>query len=75
MMRTTLNLDEDILRAAKSLARERGTSVGDVISALVRDALRPPGGIRYEAEFPVFEVGENAPPITPEMVESALEES
>jgi len=74
-MRTTVNLDEDVLRAVRSLARERRESLGGVISALVRGALRPPERVAYEADFPVFEVREGAPPITPEMVDSALEES
>jgi len=74
-MRTTVNLDEDVLRAVRSLARERSESLGQVISSLVRDALRPPDRVRYDADFPVFRVREGAPPITPEMVESALEES
>lgn len=73
-MRTTINLDEDVLRAVRSLARERGESLGDVVSALVREALRPPAKTVYEEGFPVFRVREGAPPITPEMVESALEE-
>lgn len=73
-MRTTVNLDDDVLRAVRSLARERRTSLGDVISTLVRAALRPPERIEYEADFPVFEVREGTPPITPEMVESALED-
>jgi hypothetical protein len=39
-MRTTLDLDEDILEAAKELARNRGTTAGRVISDLVRKALQ-----------------------------------
>jgi hypothetical protein len=74
-MRTTVNLDDDVLRAIRSLARERSASLGDVISGLVREALRPSEIIEYERDFPVFQVREGAPPITPEMVESALEES
>ena len=74
-MRTTVNLDEEVLRAVKSLARDRRQSLGEVISSLVREALRPPERVSYEADFPVFHVREGAPPITPEMVESALEES
>ncbi|MBS1869206.1 MAG: type II toxin-antitoxin system VapB family antitoxin [Actinobacteria bacterium] len=35
-MRTTLNLDDDLLRAAKRLAAERGTT----LTALMEDALR-----------------------------------
>lgn len=74
-MRTTLNLDDDVLRAIRSLAKERGESLGAVVSDLVREALRPPEAVTYEGDLPVFQVKEDAPPITPEMVESALEES
>ena len=73
-MRTTVDLEPDVLRAAKSLARERGVSLGAVISDLIRTALRPPERATYESDFPVFEVREGAPPITPEMVRSALED-
>lgn len=73
-MRTTVNLDEDVLRAVRSRARERGESLGSVISAMIREALRPPAEVTYSSDFPVFVVRENAPPITPEMVERALEE-
>jgi hypothetical protein len=38
-MRTTLDLDEDLLEAAKELAAVRGTTAGRVISDLVRQAL------------------------------------
>jgi hypothetical protein len=41
-MRTTLDLDEDILDAAKELASQRGTTAGRVISELVRQALQTP---------------------------------
>ena len=74
-MRTTVNLDDEVLRAVRSLARDRRESLGAVISALVREALRPPEQVTYDADFPVFQVREGSPPITPEMVESALEDS
>jgi len=73
-MRTTLNLDDDLLHAVRSLARERGQSLGDVVSSLIRRGLKPPEEIRYHRDVPVFMVRENAPPITPDMVESALED-
>jgi hypothetical protein len=41
-MRTTLQLDDDVLSAARVLARQRRTSLGAVISALVRQALVAP---------------------------------
>lgn len=74
-MRTTLNLDDDLLRAARSLARQRGESIGAVVSGLLREALAPEANLAYEMDVPVFVVREGAAPITPEMVEAAGEES
>lgn len=73
-MRTTLNLDPDVLRAVRHLAREQGRSLGQVLSDLARRALRPTPEPAYESDFPVFRVREDAPPLTPEMVDEALEE-
>jgi hypothetical protein len=38
-MRTTLDLDDDILQAAKEIADARRTTAGKVVSELVRKAL------------------------------------
>jgi len=38
-MRTTLNLDDDVLRAVKELAQLRDTTAGEVLSELARSAL------------------------------------
>ncbi|MGD2122626.1 MAG: ribbon-helix-helix protein, CopG family [Gemmatimonadota bacterium] len=73
-MRTTINLDEDVLRAVRSLAREQGKSLGAIVSALVRKALRAQEDPSYSGDFPVFKVRKDAPPITPEMVEAAQED-
>ncbi len=43
-MRTTLDIDDDILLAAKERAARERKSVGAVLSALARDALRSPAG-------------------------------
>ena len=40
MMRTTLDLDEDILAAAKSLAKAGQTSAGRIISDTMRRAIQ-----------------------------------
>jgi hypothetical protein len=40
-VRTTLDLDPDVLQAAKELAASSGTTAGRVISDLVRKALQP----------------------------------
>ena len=41
-MRTTLAIDDDVLQAARSLAARERKSVGEVRSALARQALRRP---------------------------------
>ncbi len=38
-MRTTLDIDEDLLAAAKELARKEGCSAGQVVSRLLRRSL------------------------------------
>lgn len=38
-MRTTLDIDEDVLEAAKELARRQNLSAGQVVSRMLRTAL------------------------------------
>lgn len=38
-MRTTLDIDEDLILAAKELARREGVTAGQVVSRLLRRAL------------------------------------
>ena len=38
-MRTTLDIDDDVLRAAKALARREKKTAGEIISELARRAL------------------------------------
>ena len=41
-MRTTVDIEDDVLQAARELAENRGTTLGKVLSELVRKALRAP---------------------------------
>lgn len=53
-MRTTLNLDEQVMAAARSLARAEGISLGRAVSALALRGLTPlPATGRRD--FPLFE--------------------
>jgi hypothetical protein len=68
-MRTTLSIDDDILDAARELAARQQKSIGEVVSELARQALRPaasgsatPGGV------PLLPVRADATPVTLEMV-------
>lgn len=55
-MRTTLDIDDDILQAAKELARAEKKTAGQVLSELARKGLRQrsaePMGFAEEAGFP-----------------------
>jgi hypothetical protein len=44
-MRTTLDLDEDVLQAAKELAATCGVTAGKMLSNLARKALTPTGPV------------------------------
>lgn len=44
-MRTTLDLDEDVLQAAKELAVTHGVTAGKMLSNLARKALTPTGPV------------------------------
>jgi len=74
-MRTTLQLDEDVYRAAKSLADVEQRSLGEVISRLARNSLAPDPRITARSGFPVFSESPGAGPITNEMVKAALEDA
>lgn len=71
-MRTTLDIDDSVLDAARAIARAEGSSVGAVISELARKGLVP--AQREDNDFPTFYVPRDASPITPDMVRQALDE-
>ena len=72
-MRTTVDIDDAVLLAARTLANERGISLGAALSDLARRGLaaREPTLL---AGIPSFSIGQDAAPITPEMVREANEE-
>ncbi len=73
-MRTTLTIDDDVLRAARTLAAAQGESLGAVVSELARKGLKPSAPVFYRAGFPVFEVREDSAIFGPEEVGRALED-
>ena len=73
-MRTTLDLDEDILRVAKQLAFERKTSTGKVISDLVRKSLRPRKAPLMRNGVEIFEPKPGAKPMTLDYVNKLRDE-
>lgn len=74
-MRTTVDLDEDILRVAKHLAHERAQSLGRVLSELARQGLQPAPRPKGRAGvIPTLPRKPNARPVTMQEVKD-LEEA
>ena len=74
-MRTTLTIDDDVLAAVKGLAARQNKSVGEVISALARQALKPTNTRRQIRNgVPLLAVRPGAGPVTPELVNQLREE-
>ena len=55
-MRTTLELDDDLILLGKRMAEQRNTTLGRVFSDLVRLALTPKDGPRIKNGVPLFKV-------------------
>jgi hypothetical protein len=72
-MRTTLDLDDDVVAAARELASGERRSLGSIISELARRGLTP-AQVGSEDGLPVIRVPPGTAPITPEMVRRALDE-
>lgn len=73
-MRTTLNLDDDVLAVARALAERKGCSLGSAVSELARRGFRGMGAVEEDSGFPVFRVDAGAPPITSDDVYGALDD-
>jgi hypothetical protein len=73
-MRTTLNLDDDVLRAAKAYAESRSMPLGDAVTLLVRKGLSVPCPTRRENGLLVFDPPADGPPVTAEHVRQIEED-
>lgn len=75
-MRTTINLDDDVLETAKMLAVRENKPLGKVISGLLRRAVEPAAQAPVERNgMPLFPVAQGARAVTPEIVRELLDET
>jgi hypothetical protein len=75
-MRTTLNIDEDVLETAKELAARRGTTAGHVLSELARSALAPrERSARKRNGVPTLPRRKGGGLVTPEIVNRLRDEA
>ena len=73
-MRTTVDLDEDVLRVAKDLARDRDQSLGRVLSDLARRGLAPSTpSAPMRNGVPILPRKPGAKPVTSAIVKELLE--
>ena len=73
-MRTTLNIEEDVLRAAKEIAQQRGMTVGQVLSDLARKSLTRKSPVSKKHGLPLFPVQPDAGIATQELVNHLRDE-
>jgi hypothetical protein len=74
-MRTTLEIDDEVLLTVKEISRERGVTAGSVVSDLLREALQPKTfAVEYRNGVPVLPRRENAPVVTTELVNRLRDE-
>ncbi len=73
-MRTTLDIDEDLLRLAKHVANERQESLGKVVSSFIRQGLQPaPAKAAVTGAIPILARKPGAQPVTSQAIRDLLE--
>lgn len=72
-MRTTLDIESDVLDQAKVLADARRISVGKALSWLARRGSLAETPLRERNGFPIFAVGDSAVKFGSEDVQAALD--
>ena len=73
-MRTTLAIADDVLRAAKAIARQRNQTIGQVVSELARNSLCPPTTSTERNGIPLVPVRRPNAVITLEIVNALRDE-
>ena len=75
-MRTTIDLDEELLRTAKAISDARGKTLSRVICELAWRGLRPDEDKgRTRNGFPVLPARADARPVTPEHIAELLDQA
>ena len=75
-MRTTIDLDSELLRTAKGIAAATGDTLSAVITRLAWKGLRPDSGMRRRRNgFPLLQKKPGGGVVTPQHVRELLEGS
>lgn len=73
-MRTTLSIDDDVLKEVKAYAESREVAIGKAVSELVRRGLHAPLETRVVNGFHVVDLPATSPTVTTEDVKKLAEE-
>jgi hypothetical protein len=73
-MRTTLDIEDDVLQAAKELAKREGTTAGQVLSALARKGLNAKASKNYTIRNGVPVLASRGEIITIEKIQAIMDE-
>ncbi|TAK33854.1 MAG: CopG family transcriptional regulator [Chloroflexota bacterium] len=74
-MRTTLDVEDDVLLAAKEIAKQRGVGVGKVLSDLARQSLTRRVSGPTRDGLPLFPIQPDAGVVTLELVNRLRDET
>jgi hypothetical protein len=79
-MRTTLDIDDEVMQAAKELARGQGRTAGEVLSELARQGLRAAATPTSVASEPASFLGfrpfsPRGIPVTNELIDTLRDDS
>ena len=74
-MRTTVDIDDDVLMAAKDIARQKGVSMGKVLSDLARQALTRETVTGTRNGIPLFPRRPDGAVVTLELVNQLRDET
>jgi hypothetical protein len=74
-MRTTLDIDDELLLTVKEIAHQRKMTAGSVVSELLRESLQPKSfELEYEDGIPVLPRRAHGPAVTMELVNRLRDE-
>jgi hypothetical protein len=74
-MRTTLDIDDELLLTVKQIAHQRKTTAGSVVSSLLRESLQPKDfKLEHRNGLPVLPRRTTGPVVTAELVNRLIDE-
>jgi hypothetical protein len=74
LMRTTITIDNDVMTAARAIARQRNQPVGRIVSGLARQSLQPPAAGAERNGVPLLPVRDKGVVVTLDIVNALRDE-